>query len=165
MVYKNMSAPAKFLFDVDFASGTNRKPGSATITLAEHAIKLAEAEASGRRQGYADAQADAKVEADRRMAEALERIAANLGKATEALQGFEQDPAVRQTLLDALQSDDNSGVRVEAINLLVSALQSNDGSATPDPRMLDVLRDRLRNDPNNYVRLQSAAALRELGEQ
>ena len=86
-------------------------------------------------------------------------------KAIEALQGFEQDPAVRQTLLDALQSDDNSGVRVEAINLLVSALQSNDGSATPDPRMLDVLRDRLRNDPNNYVRLQSAAALRELGEQ
>jgi hypothetical protein len=31
--------------------------------------------------------------------------------------------------------------------------------------MLNVLRDRLRNDSNNYVRLQSAAALRELGEQ
>ena len=85
-------------------------------------------------------------------------------KAIEALQGFEQDPAVRQTLLDALQSDDNSGVRVEAINLLVSALQSSNGSAAPDPQTLDVLRDRLRNDPNNYVRLQSAAALRELGE-
>ena len=56
-----MSAPAKFLFDVDFASGTNRKPGGATITLAEHAIKLAEVEASARRQGYADAQTDAKV--------------------------------------------------------------------------------------------------------
>ena len=41
-----MGAPAKFLFDVDFASGTDRKPGSATITLAEHTIKLAEAEAS-----------------------------------------------------------------------------------------------------------------------
>jgi HEAT repeat protein/putative zinc finger protein len=86
-------------------------------------------------------------------------------KAIEALQGFEQDPAVRQTLLDALQSDDNSGVRVEAINLLVSALQSNNGSAAPDTLTLEVLRDRLRNDPNNYVRLQSAAALRELGEQ
>ena len=86
-------------------------------------------------------------------------------KALEALQGFEQDPAVRQTLLDALKSDDNSGVRVEAINLLVGALQSDDGSAAPDPQTLDVLRDRLRNDPNNYVRLQSAAALRELGEQ
>ena len=51
-----MGAPAKFLFDVDFASGADRKPGSATITLAEHAIKLAEAEAFGRRQGYADAE-------------------------------------------------------------------------------------------------------------
>src|SRR5580658_5305335 len=84
-----MSAPAKFLFDVDFASGTNRKPGGATITLAEHAIKLAEAEASARRQGYADAQTDAKVEADRRMADVLERIAVNLGKASEALQAIE----------------------------------------------------------------------------
>jgi hypothetical protein len=36
-----MGTPAKFLFDVDFASGTDRKPGGATITLAEHAIKLA----------------------------------------------------------------------------------------------------------------------------
>jgi flagellar assembly protein FliH len=80
-----MSAPAKFLFDVDFASGTNRKPGGATITLADHAIKLAEAEASARRQGYADAQ----TEADRRMADALERIAVNLGKANEALQAIE----------------------------------------------------------------------------
>src|SRR4029077_13390410 len=84
-----MSAPAKFLFDVDFASGTDRKPGGATITLAEHAIKLAEAEASARRQGYADAQADAKIEADRRMADALERIAVNLGKANDALAAIE----------------------------------------------------------------------------
>ena len=84
-----MGAPAKFLFDVDFASGTDRKPGGATITLAEHAIKLAEAEASARRQGYADAQAEAKVEADRRMADALERIAVNLGKANDALQAIE----------------------------------------------------------------------------
>jgi len=56
-------------------------------------------------------------------------------------------------------------VRVEAINLIVSALQSNNGSGLPDPQTLGVLRDRLRNDPNNYVRLQSAAALREFGAQ
>jgi anti-sigma factor RsiW len=86
-------------------------------------------------------------------------------KAIEALQGFEQDPVVRQTLLDALQSDDNSGVRVEAIDLLVNALRSNRGFGAPDAQTLDVLRDRQRNDSNNYVRLQSAAALRELGEQ
>jgi flagellar assembly protein FliH len=80
-----MGAPAKFLFDVDFTKGADRKPAEPSITLAEHALKLAEAEASGHAKGYADAQADAQVEADRRMAEALERIAVNLGKATQAL--------------------------------------------------------------------------------
>ena len=86
-------------------------------------------------------------------------------KALEALQGFEQDPAVRQTLLDVLQSDSNSGVRVEAINLVINSLRAQSESGPADPQILSVLRDRLRNDPNNYVRLQSAAALRELGEQ
>lgn len=86
-------------------------------------------------------------------------------KALEALQGFEQDPMVHETLLDALQADDSSWVRVEAINLLVASLQSPNGSAAADPQTLDVLRDRLRNDPNHYVRLQCAAALRQLGAQ
>jgi hypothetical protein len=86
-------------------------------------------------------------------------------KALESLEGFEQDPAVRRTLLDVLQSDSNSGVRVEAINLLVNSLHPETGAGPADPQTLGVLRDRQRNDPNNYVRLQSAAALRQLGEQ
>jgi anti-sigma factor RsiW len=84
-------------------------------------------------------------------------------KALESLQGFENDPAVRQTLLDTLQRDTNSGVRVSAINLLVNSLRTDGDSSPADPQMLTVLRDRLRKDPNNYVRLQSAAALRALG--
>jgi flagellar assembly protein FliH len=84
-----MGAPAKFLFDVDFARGADRKPAEPSITLAEHALKLAEAEAAAHARGYADAQADAKVEADRRTAEALERIAVNLGKANEGLATIE----------------------------------------------------------------------------
>jgi flagellar assembly protein FliH len=84
-----MGAPAKFLFDVDFANGADRRPAEPTITVAEHALKLAEAEAAAHGKGYADAQADAKVEADRRMAQALEQIAANLGKATAALSVIE----------------------------------------------------------------------------
>jgi hypothetical protein len=83
-------------------------------------------------------------------------------KALEALQGFEQDSTVQQTLIGALQNDENSGVRVEAMNLLFNALRAGGSSGTTDPRILSVLRDRLRNDPNNYVRLQSAAALRRL---
>ena len=84
-------------------------------------------------------------------------------KALETLQGLGQDALVQQTLLDALQNDNNSGVRVEAIQLLVDALHSDAQSSLVDPQILSVLRDRLRNDPNNYIRLQSAAALRQLG--
>jgi len=83
-------------------------------------------------------------------------------KALESLEGFDQDPAVRQTILDALQNDSNSGVRVEAVNLLVNALQSGAETGSPDPRLLDVLRDRQTSDPNPYVRMQSAAVLRAL---
>jgi HEAT repeat protein len=84
-------------------------------------------------------------------------------KALEALQGFEEDSTVRQTLIEALQNDSNSSVRVEAINLLVDALRTQSSSGSADPKILGVLRDRLRNDPNRYVRLQSAAALRQIG--
>lgn len=81
-----MSAPIKFLFDVDFASGGERVP---TITLADHAVKLAEAETAAHRRGYAQGQGDAAVEADRRIAAALERIAVGLGAANNALKAVE----------------------------------------------------------------------------
>jgi flagellar assembly protein FliH len=81
-----MSAPAKFLFDIDFAAGSEREP---TITLAEHALKLAEAETAGHRTGYAEAQTDAGVEADRRIAGALDRIAVSLGEANSTLKAIE----------------------------------------------------------------------------
>ena len=82
-----MGAPAKFLFDVDFAKGADRKPAEPSITLAEHALKLSESEASAHARGYADAQADAKVEADRRMADTLEysSVALPLSRIDDAL--------------------------------------------------------------------------------
>ncbi len=81
-----MSAPAKFLFDVDFAPSAERVP---TITLGEHEMKLAEVETAAHRRGYAEAQNDASVAAGRRIAEALERVALSLGQATSALQTVE----------------------------------------------------------------------------
>ncbi len=84
-----MSAPTKFLFDVDFATGPHRTPAEPTITLAEHAVKLAEAETAAHRRGYADAQADAAVEANRRIAAALECIAASLAETTNGLKAIE----------------------------------------------------------------------------
>jgi flagellar assembly protein FliH len=65
-----MAAPAKFLFDVDFAAGSEREP---TITLADHAAKRADAEISAHGRGYADAQRDADIETGRRIAGTLER--------------------------------------------------------------------------------------------
>jgi flagellar assembly protein FliH len=84
-----MSAPTKFLFDVDFTAGNHGKAAGQTITLAEHAVILAEAETAAHRRGYADARTDAGVEAERRMAGALERVAASLAVASDALKAIE----------------------------------------------------------------------------
>jgi flagellar assembly protein FliH len=81
-----MGAPTKFLFDVDFAGGGDRKQ---TVALAEHSRKLAEAEKAAHRRGYGEAQADAKLEADRRIAAALERIATGIAEANVALEAIE----------------------------------------------------------------------------
>jgi flagellar assembly protein FliH len=81
-----MGAPTKFLFDVDFAPGGDRKQ---MVALAEHTRLLAEAEEAARRRGYAQAQADAKVEADRRIAAALERIGSGIEAGNAALAAIE----------------------------------------------------------------------------
>jgi hypothetical protein len=82
-------------------------------------------------------------------------------RALEALHGFEQDETVRDTLLDALKHDTNPGVRIEAVNELLATVQA--GKATADPRIAQVLRDLSEHDSNNYIRLQAAAAIRNLG--
>jgi hypothetical protein len=80
-------------------------------------------------------------------------------KALEALREMGQDAAVRQTLIDALLHDDNPGVRVEAI----TALRAIAEQGADDPRLLEVFRDRMQRDPSTFVRMQSAAAIRQLG--
>jgi len=82
-------------------------------------------------------------------------------KALEALNGAEPQDLIRQTLLDALVDDQNPGVRVEAINALREMAAK--GQVSSDDHMLAVLRDRMQKDPNTYIRLQSAAAIRDLG--
>src|SRR5262249_49919579 len=96
---------------------------------------------------------------------------------------------VRDAVLESLEEDANPGVRVEAINLLVRSLEMetpmppgpdvNGNSDEPlvapaapaaraqsDPsvqRVLHALEQLRRSDPNHYVRLRSAAALRQIG--
>jgi len=90
-----------------------------------------------------------------------DRNAAVRLKALEALNGAEPQDLVRETLLDALVDDQNPGVRVEAINALRA--MASKGEVVSDDHMLSILRDRMQKDPNTYIRLQSAAAIRDLG--
>ena len=113
-------------------------------------------------------------------------------KALEALRDSTGDGSVREALLEALQHDSNPGVRVEAVNLLVRSLEETDGEMLPPmpeneviPRlpgsvqppavgqrtpqesmayMIQTLEQLQQKDPSRYVRLQSAAALREISD-
>ena len=84
-------------------------------------------------------------------------------KAIDALRGLEKEDDVRQTLLRALERDQNPGVRVEAIGALRAYLDSAPSSDwTHDDALVRILRDRQRRDPNEFVRLQSDAAIRQI---
>jgi flagellar assembly protein FliH len=67
-----MGAPAKFLFDLDFAAPDAAKERAANAV--EVAQQIAEAEARGYRAGFDAARHEAKAESDRRAALALEEI-------------------------------------------------------------------------------------------
>lgn len=84
-----MRAPSKYLFDVDFGHNADLKPAEPTIPLTEHAVRVAEAETAGYRKGFLAAEAQAKAEADRRVATALEAIAVTFAGAADALDAVE----------------------------------------------------------------------------
>jgi hypothetical protein len=90
-----------------------------------------------------------------------DRNAAVRLKALEALDGAGSQEMVRQTLLDALVDDQNPGVRIEAVNALREMAAK--GQMDSDGHTVNVLRERMKKDPNTYIRLQSAAAVRDIG--
>jgi flagellar assembly protein FliH len=67
-----MTAPAKFLFDMDFSAPDKTRERPATA--AEIAQKIAAAESRAYRDGHEAGQREAKAESDRRTALALEEI-------------------------------------------------------------------------------------------
>jgi len=81
-----MSAPAKFLFDVDFAAPDRSRERP---TQAELSQKVAEAEARAYRAGFDAAQHEARVESDRRAALALEEIAISIKAIAARVNGIE----------------------------------------------------------------------------
>jgi hypothetical protein len=70
---------------------------------------------------------------------------------------------VQSAILGALSDDDNSGVRIQALNSLLERMRSREFSRVPlDNRAVGILRDRMNNDSNSYIRSRSADALGQL---
>jgi len=82
-----MTAPAKFLFDMDFSAPDKTRERPATPS--EIAQKIASAEARAYRDGYDTAQREAKAESDRRTALALEEIAVGIQGIATRFSGIE----------------------------------------------------------------------------
>ena len=84
-------------------------------------------------------------------------------RAIEALRGVGSAPDVQSAILGALSEDDNSGVRIQALNTLLERMRSGEFARAPiDNRALSILRDRMHNDSNSYIRSRSADALGQL---
>jgi len=82
-----MGAAPKFLFDVDFGPAAEVK--SPAVPAVEHAAALAAAEARGYQAGMNAAEAQARTEAERRLALAFERISAGVEQLRASLRRVE----------------------------------------------------------------------------
>jgi flagellar assembly protein FliH len=143
------SAPAKFMFDNDFtAGGRGSKP---TVSLAEHAEKVAQAEAAAHARGFAEAQS----KAEQRATVALERIAA-------LLQGLDRSLAAVQARLESEAVE----VAVAVAKKLVPALIAREPLAEVSALAADCFRH-LVASPHVVVRVSDqlhAAAREQLDE-
>jgi flagellar assembly protein FliH len=82
-----MNATAKFLFDVDFSAAAQQ--AAPAVAAAQHAAAIAEAETRGYRNGVNAAEAQARTEAERRLAAAFERIASAVEQLRTSLTAVE----------------------------------------------------------------------------
>src|SRR6185436_4128573 len=91
------AAPAKFLFENDFAAGG----GKPSIALDEHTAKLKEAEAAAYARGSEEGTSAARAEAEQRCTFAIERILAALealGQQLSTIEGRLESEAVEVAL-------------------------------------------------------------------
>jgi flagellar assembly protein FliH len=80
-----MSAPAKFLFDLDFAAPRVAN----TIPLADHQVQMAEAQTHGYAKGFAAGQQEAEAQTARHLAQGLQKIGQTLTAMGAGLQAIE----------------------------------------------------------------------------
>ena len=74
-------------------------------------------------------------------------------KAVEGLKAIAGEPDVLKTLAQVLVSDENPGVRIRTIDLLVAHREDS---------MVGVLQDVMQKENNPYVRMQCVKALKEM---
>jgi hypothetical protein len=80
-------------------------------------------------------------------------------EALKALLSFPFDEEVKQAFLYVLMRDKNPALRIAAINSLDSARVQGQPR---DKDLLEVLKQRMQSDDNNYVRIRSRAVLEEV---
>lgn len=80
-------------------------------------------------------------------------------QALKAISRLPMDEEIKKALLYVLANDPNEGLRIDAIDALLPA--ESDGR--PDDKdVLQVLKNRMQNENNNYIRLRTRAALQEV---
>ncbi len=79
-------------------------------------------------------------------------------EALRVLKSFPFDNEIRETMLYVLVHDKNPGLRIAAINSLDSArVQTREAG----PDLLEVLKQKMQSDNNNYVRIRAKEVLEE----
>jgi hypothetical protein len=81
------------------------------------------------------------------------------GEALKTLRHYPMDNDIREAFLFVLGHDKNPGIRIAAINCLDSTRVVG---ASLDRGMLEVLRERMNRDDNNYIRLRAKAVIEEV---
>jgi len=79
-------------------------------------------------------------------------------EAMKALRSYGADPEVREALLFVLTHDKNPALRITAINSLDSARTKGQ---VLDENMLNILRQSMQSDNNNYIRLRARTVMEE----
>lgn len=80
-------------------------------------------------------------------------------EALKALQRFPFDNEIKKTLLDVLTHDLNPALRIAAINVLASV---KGRAVSADQELLEVFKQKMKSDNNQYVRLRANAFLQEI---
>ena len=80
-------------------------------------------------------------------------------EAMNALCSIPFDGQIRDAMIYVLQNDKNSGLRIQAINCLS---EKNDIKKLSDPNTINVLREKMQEDENSYIKLRAKTILTKL---